>query len=145
MSTRNLFGILATGALLSGLLSASAAAADPPVAAKSPAQPLMQRDLPDMPGKEVLMLTVTSPPGGVSAPHRHNAEVFVYMLEGSITMQVDGQAPVTLTPGQTFHEGPTDIHRQAANTSKTEPAKFLVFIIKDKGKPVTVPVPDLHH
>jgi quercetin dioxygenase-like cupin family protein len=145
MSTHNLFGILATGALLSGLLSASAATADPPVAAKSPAQPLMRRDLPDMPGKEVIMLTVTSPPGGVSAPHRHNAEVFVYMLEGSITMQVDGQAPVTLTPGQTFHEGPTDIHRQAANTSKTEPAKFLVFIIKDKGKPVTVPVPDLHH
>lgn len=145
MSTRHLFGILATGTLLSGLLSASGVAADPPGAAKSPVQPLMQRDLPDMPGKEVIMLTVTSPPGGVSAPHRHDAEVFVYMLEGSMTMQVDGQAPVTLTPGQTFHEGPSDIHRQSANTSNTQPAKFLVFMIKDKGKPITLPVPDPHH
>ena len=145
MSTRNLLGILATGALLSGLLSASGVAADPSGAGKSPVQSLMQRDLPDMPGKEVIMLTVTSPPGGVSAPHRHDAEVFVYMLEGSMTMQVDGQAPVTLSPGQTFHEGPTDIHRQAANASSTRPAKFLVFMIKDKGKPVTLPVTDLHH
>lgn len=145
MSIRNLFGILAIGTLLSGLLSASGVAADPPLPAKSPVEQLMQRDLPDMPGKEVIMLTVTSPPGGVSAPHRHDAEVFVYMLEGSMTMQVDGQAPVTLSPGQTFHEGPTDIHRQAANASSTRPAKFLVFMIKDKGKPVTLPVTDLHH
>ena len=145
MSTRNPFGILASGALLSGLLSACTAAANPPAAVQSPVQQLMQRDLPDMPGKEVIMLTVTSPPGGVSLPHRHNAEVFVYMLEGSMTMQVDGQAPVTLSPGQTFHEGPTDIHRQAANASSTQPAKFLVFMIKDKGKPVTLPVTDSHH
>ena len=117
-------------------------AADPPAPpAKTPAY-LLQQDLPEMAGKEVIMLTVTSPPGGVSPPHRHDAEVFVYMLEGSMVMQVDGQSPVTLVPGQTFHESPTDIHRQAKNASATQPAKFLVFMIKDKGKPVTVPVTD---
>jgi quercetin dioxygenase-like cupin family protein len=86
------------------------------------------------------MLTVEYPPGGASKAHRHDADVFVYVLEGSVIMQVDGQQPVTLTSGQTFHESPTDIHRTSANASKTAPAKFLVFIVKDKGKPVTTPV-----
>jgi quercetin dioxygenase-like cupin family protein len=86
------------------------------------------------------MLTVEYPPGGSSAAHRHDADVFVYVLEGSVVMQVDGQQPVTLTPGQTFHEKPTDIHRTSANASKTAPAKFLVFIVKDKGKATTTPV-----
>lgn len=98
-----------------------------------------------MPGKEVIMLTVTTPPGGASAAHRHEAEVFVYMLEGSMLMQVDGAAPVTLHPGDTFHEAPNDIHRRSANASPTRPAKFLVFMIKDKGKPVTLPVPEPGH
>jgi quercetin dioxygenase-like cupin family protein len=96
--------------------------------------------LPDLPGKEALMLTVEYPPGGSSKAHRHNADVFVYVLEGSIIMQVDGEQPVTLTPGQVFHEKPTDIHRTSANASKTAPAKFLVFIVKDKGKATTQPV-----
>jgi len=158
MSTRNVFELLAIGALVSGLLSSSGVAADPPAAgartratgtpnpaARSAAPLLLEQDLPEMPGKEVILLTVTTPPGGASPPHRHDAEVFVYMLEGSITMQVDGQPPVTLGPGQTFHESPSDIHRQSANTSATQPAKFLVFMIKDKGKPITLPVNDPHH
>jgi quercetin dioxygenase-like cupin family protein len=101
---------------------------------------LMTQDLPDIPGKEAIVLTVEYPPGGSSPPHRHNADVFVYVLEGSIVMQVQGQEPVTLTPGQTFHEGPKDVHQTSANASKTQPAKFLVFMVKDKGKPVTEPV-----
>ena len=145
MSTCNLLRLLAIGALLCGPLSSAIVAADPPGAAATAAgrvavQQLLQQDLPEMAGKEVIMLTVTTPPGGVSAAHRHDAEVYVYMLEGSMIMQVDGAAPVTLRPGDTFHEAPHDIHRQSANASKTRPAKFLVFMIKEKGKPVTLPV-----
>jgi quercetin dioxygenase-like cupin family protein len=98
---------------------------------------LMSRDLTGDPGKEVLMLTVTYQPGGASLPHRHDAQVFVYVLEGEMTMQVDGSAPVTLHPGQTFYEGRDDIHRISANASKTHPARILVLMIKDKGKPDT--------
>ena len=150
MSTPNLLRLLATAALLCGPLSSAIVAADPPGASGSQAgktavQQLLLRDLPEIPGKEVLMLTVTTPPGGASPAHRHDAEVFVYMLEGSMLMQVDGSAPVTLRRGDTFHEAPGDIHRQSANPSKTLPAKFLVFMIKDKGKPVTLPVADLDH
>jgi quercetin dioxygenase-like cupin family protein len=118
--------------------AATVRAADPPKEAT--VKPLLTQDLPDVPGKEALMLTVEYPPGGSSKAHRHNADVFVYVLEGSIVMQVDGEQPVTLTPGQTFHEKPTDIHRTSANASKTAPAKFLVFIVKDKGKATTTPV-----
>lgn len=98
---------------------------------------LLTRDLAGSPGKEALMITVTYSAGGSSLPHRHDAEVFVYVLEGEITMQVDGSAPVTLHPGQTFYEGPGDIHRISANASQTAPAKILVFMIKDKGKPAS--------
>ena len=98
---------------------------------------LMTRDLVGVPSKEALMITVTYLPGGASLPHRHDAQVFVYVLEGAMTMQVDGSAPVTLGPGQTFYEGPKDVHRVSANASRTESAKILVFIIKDKGKPVS--------
>jgi quercetin dioxygenase-like cupin family protein len=98
---------------------------------------LMTRDLSGDPGKEVLMLTVTYQPGGASLPHRHDAQVFVYVLEGEMTMQVDGSAAVTLHPGQTFYEGRDDVHRVSANASKTHPAKILVLMIKDKGKPDT--------
>jgi quercetin dioxygenase-like cupin family protein len=98
---------------------------------------LMTRDIAGMANKEVLMITVTYLPGGASLPHRHDAQVFVYVLEGAMAMQVDGSAPVTVGPGQTFYEGPHDVHRVSANASQTEPAKILVFMIKDKGKPAS--------
>ena len=92
------------------------------------------------PAKEVLMITVEYAPGGSDPVHRHNAQAFVYVLEGSIVMQVKGEKQVTLTPGQTFYEGPDDVHTVGRNASSTKPAKFLVFLIKDKGAPVLVPV-----
>jgi quercetin dioxygenase-like cupin family protein len=101
---------------------------------------LMAQDLAGIPGKEVVMLTVEYLPGGSSLPHRHDADVFVYVLEGSIVTQVDGKEPVTLKAGETFHESPTDIHRKSANASSTQSAKFLVLMVKDKGKPATRPV-----
>lgn len=102
--------------------------------------PLTTKDLTGSPGKEAVMLTVEYPPGGASLPHRHDAHVFVYVLEGSLVMQVDGQEPVTLKAGETFYESPGDVHRQSANASTTAPAKFLVFFVKDKGKPASRPV-----
>ena len=102
--------------------------------------PITSKDLPDFPGKEVLMITVEYPPGSVDPIHRHNAHAFVYVLEGSIIMQVRGGKEVTLTPGQTFYEGPKDVHVVGKNASTTKPAKFIVFFIKDKGAPVLVPV-----
>jgi quercetin dioxygenase-like cupin family protein len=102
--------------------------------------PLMSKDLPDVPGKEGLMITVVYPPGASDPIHRHNAHAFVYVLEGSIVMQVKDGKEVTLTPGQTFYEGPNDIHVVGRNASTTKPAKFIVVLIKDKGAPVLVPV-----
>ncbi|HTE42128.1 MAG TPA: cupin domain-containing protein [Steroidobacteraceae bacterium] len=104
------------------------------------AKPVLTQALPDLRGKEVSMLTVEYPPGAVSAPHRHNANTFVYVLEGSVVMQVTGGKEVTLTAGQTFYESPTDIHSVSRNASATQPAKFLVFFIKDQGAPSNVPV-----
>ena len=101
--------------------------------------PLMSKDLPDFPGKEGLMITVVYPPGSSDPIHRHNAHAFVYVLEGSIVMQVKGGKETILTPGQTFYEGPADIHVIGRNASKTEPAKFVVFLVKDKGAPVQLP------
>jgi quercetin dioxygenase-like cupin family protein len=101
--------------------------------------PLMTKELPNIPGKEALMITVEYPPGSSDPAHRHNANAFVYVLEGSIVMQVKGGKPVTLTPGQTFYEGPEDIHVVSRNASKTKPAKFVVLLVKDKGAPVLVP------
>ena len=101
--------------------------------------PLMQKALPDIPGKEVVMITVEYAPGGADPVHRHNANAFVYVLEGSIVMQVKGGEPVTLLPGQTFYEGPDDIHVVGRNASSTKPAKFLVFLLKNKGAPAVVP------
>ena len=97
------------------------------------------KPLPDFPGKVVQILTVEYPPGGHDLIHRHNADAFVYVLEGSIVMAVNGEQPVTLTAGQTFYEGPKDIHTIGRNASKTEPAKFVVFLLKDKGAPVLIP------
>jgi quercetin dioxygenase-like cupin family protein len=102
--------------------------------------PVMSKDLAEFPGKEVLMITVEYPPGSKDPIHRHNAQAFVYVLEGSVVMQVKGGKETTLTPGQTFYEGPDDIHTVGRNASTTKPAKFLVFFIKDKNAPVLVPV-----
>ena len=101
---------------------------------------LMSKDLTENPGKEVSMITVEYAPGGVDPIHRHNAQAFVYVLEGSIVMQLKGGKEVTLTPGQTFYEGPDDVHIVGRNVSSTKPAKFLVVLIKNKGAPVLVPV-----
>ena len=94
----------------------------------------------NIPGKEGTMLIVEYPPGGADPVHRHNANAFVYVLEGSVIMQVKGSEPVTLHPGQTFYEGPDDIHVVGRNASKTEPAKFLVVLVKNKGAPILTPV-----
>ena len=101
--------------------------------------PLMSKELAGDPGKEVLMITVEHVPGGSSAIHRHNAQAFVYVLEGSVVMQLKGGDEMTLTPGQTFYEGPDDVHLVDRNASTTEPAKFLVLLIKNKGAPALVP------
>lgn len=101
--------------------------------------PVLSKDLTDFPGKEGLMITVEYPPGASDPIHRHNAHAFVYVLEGSIVMQVRGGKEVTLTPGQTFYEGPLDVHVVGRNASQTKPAKFVVFLVKDKGAPVLVP------
>ena len=101
--------------------------------------PLMTKELAGLPGKEATMLTVEYPPGGSSAAHRHNANTFVYVLEGSIVMQVKGGPEVTLGPGQTFYEGPDDVHTVSRNASKTVPAKFLVVFVKQQGAPASAP------
>ena len=101
---------------------------------------LMRRDLADLPGKEALMLTVEYLPGGASAPHRHDADVFVYVLEGEVIMQLAGQLPRALKPGETFYEGPADVHVRSANASMTAPAKMLVLMLKDKRKAASRPV-----
>jgi quercetin dioxygenase-like cupin family protein len=100
---------------------------------------VLSKDLSNIPGKEVVMLTVVYPPGSSDPVHRHNAHGFIYVLEGSIVMQVRGGKEVTLTPGQTFYEGPDDVHVVGRNASKTLPAKFVVFLVKDKGAPVLIP------
>jgi quercetin dioxygenase-like cupin family protein len=100
----------------------------------------MSKDLKDFPGKEGLMLTVEYPPGGADPVHRHNAHAFVYILEGTVVMQVKGGKEVTLKPGDTFYEGPDDIHVVGRNASKTQPAKFVVVLLKDKGAPALIPV-----
>lgn len=101
---------------------------------------LLSKDLPEFAGKEGLMIQVEYPPGGVDPIHRHNAHAFVYVLEGTIVMQVKDGKEVTLTPGQTFYEGPNDVHIVGRNASNTKPAKFVVFLVKNKGAPVLVPV-----
>ena len=100
---------------------------------------LMSKDLTEFPGKAGLMITVEYPPGSVDPIHRHNAHGFIYVLEGSIVMQVRGGKEVTLIPGQTFYEGPNDVHVVGRNASQTKPARFVVFFVKDKSAPVLVP------
>jgi quercetin dioxygenase-like cupin family protein len=111
------------------------------VAVQEPAvTPLMSKDLADLKGKEVQMLIVDYPPGAEDPIHRHDAQAFLYVLEGSIVMQVRGGKEVTLHPGQTFYEAPDDLHVVGRNASSTKPAKFLVFLVKGKGSPVFIPV-----
>jgi len=110
------------------------------VAQEPQVTPLMSKDLPEIAGKEALMIAVEYPPGGSDPIHRHNARAFVYVLEGSVVMQLKGGKQVTLTAGQTFYEGPDDVHVVGRNASSTRPAKFLVFLVKDKGAPVLIPV-----
>jgi quercetin dioxygenase-like cupin family protein len=121
--------VLALACLMSSVL----------LAEEAKVTPLMTKDLTNLPGKEGLMIIVDYPPGSSDPIHRHNAHAFVYVLEGSIVMQVRGGKEVTLTPGQTFYEGPDDVHVVGRNASKTKPAKFVVFLVKDKGAPVVVP------
>jgi len=109
------------------------------VAQEPQVTPLMSKDLPEIAGKEALMIAVEYPPGGSDPIHRHNARAFVYVLEGSVVMQLKGGKQVTLTAGQTFYEGPDDVHVVGRNASSTRSAKFLVFLVKDKGAPVLVP------
>jgi quercetin dioxygenase-like cupin family protein len=101
--------------------------------------PLITKDLAGHPGEQVLMYTVDFPPGFASPIHRHNAQVSVYVLEGSVVMQVRGQKELTLGPGQIFYEDPNDIHVVSRNASSTKPAKFLVFLINKKGAPLVIP------
>ena len=101
---------------------------------------LWSMDLIGVPGRELSMIAVEYPPGNSDPVHTHHAQALVYVLEGSIAMQVRGGPPVTLAPGQTFYEGPDDVHIVGRNASDTAPAKFLVFLVKDKGAPILMPV-----
>jgi len=114
--------------------------AGPLMAQEAKVTSLMSKDLKDFPGKEGLLITVEYPPGATDPIHRHNAHAFVYVLEGSIVMQLKGGKEVTLTPGQTFYEGPDDVHIVGRSASKTKPAKFVVFLVKNKDAPVLVPM-----
>ncbi|HEX5458949.1 MAG TPA: cupin domain-containing protein [Steroidobacteraceae bacterium] len=100
---------------------------------------LMRKDVAEMPGKELLMISVEYPPGSVDPVHRHDAYALVYVLEGSIVMKLRGGKEVTLTRGQTFYEGPNDVHTVGRNASRTKPAKFVVVLLKKKGAPVLLP------
>ncbi|MCA8315011.1 cupin domain-containing protein [Burkholderia multivorans] len=121
-------------ALLGGVMAAGAQAAPSAIVA-----PLMTKPLDDYPGKEAEMISVEYPPGAVDPVHRHYAHAFVYVVEGSIVMQVKGGQSVTLKPGQTFYEAPGDLHTVGRNASLTQPAKFIVLLLKNKGAPVLVP------
>jgi quercetin dioxygenase-like cupin family protein len=102
--------------------------------------PLLTKPLPELKGKEGVMILVEYPPGASDPIHRHDAHVFVYVLKGSIVMQVRGTPEVTLSPGQTFYEGPHDVHIVGRNASNTQPAKFIVFFVKNQGAPILKPV-----
>jgi quercetin dioxygenase-like cupin family protein len=133
-------GTIARQAALSALLAAlaGAALAQPPAPAAK-VTPLVTKPLAGVAGKEGMLLTVEYPPGVASASHRHNANTFVYVLEGSVVMQVAGGPEVTLTAGETFYESPSDIHTVSRNASDSRPAKILVMFVKDVGAPTTVP------
>ncbi|CAM2179601.1 MULTISPECIES: cupin domain-containing protein [Burkholderia] len=127
--------------VLAPLVSSLLMAVQPAVAAPhAKVTPLTTEPLPEYPGKEVQMIVVDYPPGSVDPVHRHDAHAFVYVLDGSIVMGLNGGKEVTLHAGDTFHEGPEDVHTVGRNASSTKPAKFVVFLIKNKGAPVLTPV-----
>ena len=101
---------------------------------------LMVKPLADFPGKVVQVITVEYPPGAHDPIHRHNAHAFIYVLEGSIIMAVNGGKPQTVNAGQTFYEGPNDVHTIGRNASSTAPARFVVFFLKNKDAPILIPV-----
>jgi quercetin dioxygenase-like cupin family protein len=126
-----------TALAATGILSTPIAGADgSTLPADDGIKEQLVRDLAGVRGKEVRLITIDYPPGGESPAHRHNAQVFVYVLEGSMRMQVKGSAAVTLHAGQTFYEGPHDVHLVSANASQTTSARILVLIVKDKGQPL---------
>jgi quercetin dioxygenase-like cupin family protein len=133
MSTLNYLGVMLILVLGSFTIRVADSAEDPVVT------PLMLKELADISGKEVLMIAVDYPPGGADPVHHHGAHAFVYVLEGSIVMQVRGGQEVTLTPGQTFYEGPGDVHTVGRNASRTAPAKFLVLLLKSEGVEPVLP------
>ncbi len=127
-----------------GLLAALLGIGGRPVEAQvkgAQVKPLVTKDLAGAAGKEAVMLTVEYAPGVSEPAHRHNAQAFVYVLEGSVVMQVKGQPQVTLKPGDTFYEGREDVHVVGRNASQTDRARFVVFLVKEKGAPAVVPVP----
>src|SRR5689334_146815 len=113
--------------------------AGPLMAQEAKVTSLMSKDLKDFPGKEGMLITVEYPPGATDPIHRHNAHAFVYVLEGSIVMQLRDAAEVTLSPGQTYYEGPNDVHIVGRNASNSRPAKFVVFLVKNQGAPILEP------
>jgi quercetin dioxygenase-like cupin family protein len=126
---------------LSGLVAVLLCAAAGRLTAQQAAvTELMTKQLADLPGKEALMITVVYPPGAGDPVHRHNAHAFIYVLEGSVVMQLQGGKEVTVTAGRTFYEGPDDVHLVGRSASSTKPAKLLVLLVKNKGAPVVVPV-----
>jgi quercetin dioxygenase-like cupin family protein len=140
--TRTKLPFIVAGSLLVSLAQAAPPAHSATHAAVPPeaiVKALMDKDLPDIPGKDALMITVDYPPGAADPIHRHDAHSFIYVLEGSIVMQLRGGKEVTLKPGQTFYEGPDDIHTVGRNASRSKPAKFLVLLIKNKSAPAVLP------
>ena len=129
--------LIASALIPAGTLLAEKAVPAP--MAQEVVTPLITKDLAGFPGEQALMYTVDFPPGFSSPVHRHNAQVSVYVLEGSVVMQVRGQKELTLGPGQSFYEDPSDIHIVSRNASHTKPAKFLVFLIHKKGTPLVIP------
>ena len=122
-------------------ITACALAAQFAPAAQPPeVKEIMSKPFPDISGKEGLMLMVTYPPGSADEIHRHNAHAFVYVLEGTIVMQLQGAQPVTLKEGETFYEGPNDVHIVGRNASDSKPAKFVVVLVKNQGVPALIPV-----
>ena len=135
MQIHHLFALLSLFCAGVAMAQEKAATAPPPVV-----ETVMVKALPEYPGKEVLMITVEYPPGGADPVHRHDAHGFIYVLERSVVMGVAGGKEVTLKPGESFHEGPEDIHTVGRNASQEKPAKFLVFLLKEEKKPALIPV-----
>jgi len=128
---------ISVAALLAGMFCLAGVAAS---AQEPKVTPVMMKNLADIPGKQLVVVTVEYAPGEADNPHRHNADAIVYVLEGSVIEQVKGGKPDTLTAGQTFYEGPNDIHMVGRNASQTEPAKLVAILVKKKGAPAVVPV-----